>query len=64
MTPRTLIIRLVGVLLVALLAGGTETAAAVDGGPCEERAGCWICEVKNADCEIAFCDDHIHTDCF
>lgn len=64
MTSKILIMRLLGLLLIAVLVNDAEaTAQSVVDSPCRWAAGCILCEVSNQDCEILFCDDHIHTDC-
>lgn len=65
MKAATLILRLFGLLVIAALATGTETAAvqeASDTGPCERVAGCLVCKLET--CGVIICSDHIDTDCF
>ena len=64
MKPKILIMRLLGLLLIAVLVNDTEaTAQPIADIPCRWAAGCILCQVSNQDCEILFCGDHIHTDC-
>jgi len=63
-TSKTLIMRLLVLLLIAVLVNDAEaTGQPVADSPCRWAAGCILCEVSNQDCEILFCADHIHTDC-
>ncbi len=64
MKSNTLIIRLLGLLLIAILAGDAEAAGEMDvAGPCVPFLGCTLCKADNQDCLVMFCGDHIHTNC-